>query len=180
MSSTNARVHRNRRRGLIAVIIAAAVILSAVIAALSQRSPNEPERKVVEVKRISDPPKKRPSRTITRSSDGNTVVRDDATGQTRDLTPEEQRRLAAGLTRLINKSMDGLIQTTYDDGTVTIDMADHYQNVMMAKVESDGSVTTACSDDIDAAAAFFKIDPAIIEAAKQRAATRRVRSRTIE
>ena len=168
MSSINARRRRIRSALITMACVVGLMVLIGGITVLSQRnSGEEPERKVVEITRLHDPVQKAPSKRVTTRFDGSLVVQDEG-GQTRDLTPEEQRRLAIGLAQTINRSVEGLVQMRYDDGSVSIDLEGHFENVMMAKVESDGSVTTACADDLDAAAAFFKIDPAIIEAARQK------------
>ena len=37
--------------------------------------------------------------------------------------------------------------------------------MMLAKKEDDGTISTACVDNVDSAAAFFEIDPALVGAA---------------
>ncbi len=70
------------------------------------------------------------------------------------LTPEQSRQLANALTN--NKSSDGLVQVQQADGTVSVDLEGRFQNVMIAKKSDDGSVTQACVDNSEAAAAFLK------------------------
>jgi hypothetical protein len=87
---------------------------------------------------------------------------DPQTGQVRSLTPEQARRLAEGLKRMLNKSSEGLVQEQHADGSVSMDLQGRFQNVAVARVESDGTVTQSCIDKPDQAASFFGIDPALM------------------
>jgi hypothetical protein len=78
------------------------------------------------------------------------------------LTPDEAQRVAAGITQLVNQSSDGLVQVRRPDGGVSMDLQGRFQNVLVAKKESDGTVTQGCVDNPDTAAAFFEIDPALV------------------
>lgn len=93
---------------------------------------------------------------------GQDVQVDPQTGQVRSLTPEQARRLAEGLKRMLNKSSDGLVQEQHADGSVSMDLQGRFQNVAVARVESDGTVTQSCIDKPDQAASFFGIDPALM------------------
>jgi hypothetical protein len=75
------------------------------------------------------------------------------------LTPDEARRVADGLRGLVSQSTDGLVQVRRPDGGVSMDLQGRFQNVLVAKKESDGTVTQGCVDNPDTAAAFFEIDP---------------------
>ena len=46
-----------------------------------------------------------------------------------------------------------------------MDLQGRFQNVMLAKKEDDGTISQACVDNVDSAAAFFEIDPALLGAA---------------
>ena len=94
---------------------------------------------------------------------GQDVEVDSQTGRMRELTDEEQRKLAAGLKQMVNKSTDGLSEVQHADGSVTMDLQDRFQNVTVARVNDDGSVSQSCVDNPDAAGAFFGIDPKLIE-----------------
>jgi hypothetical protein len=93
---------------------------------------------------------------------GQDVQVDPQTGQVRSLTPEQARRLAEGLKRMLNKSSEGLVQEQHADGSVSMDLQGRFQNVAVARVESDGTVTQSCIDKPDQAASFFGIDPALM------------------
>jgi hypothetical protein len=47
-------------------------------------------------------------------------------------------------------------------GGVSMDLKGHFQNVSVAKIEADGSVTQSCLNDLESAAEFFDIDPALL------------------
>ena len=93
---------------------------------------------------------------------GQEVQVDPQTGRMASLTPEEARRLAEGLKRMVNKSPDGLVQEQHADGSVSMDLQGRFQNVAVARVESDGTVTQSCIDKPEQAASFFGIDPALM------------------
>lgn len=70
------------------------------------------------------------------------------------LTPEQAQQMADALKN--NQSTDGLVQVQHADGTVSIDLQDRFQNVVMAKKNEDGSVSQACVDNAKAASAFLQ------------------------
>ena len=94
---------------------------------------------------------------------GQDVQVDSQTGQIKALTPEEAQKLAAGLAVMVNQSTDGLVQVQHDDGSVSMDLEGRFQNVTVARVNQDGSLSQSCVDNPQAAAAFFGIDPKLIE-----------------
>ena len=85
------------------------------------------------------------------------------TGQIKALTPEEAKKLAAGLKQLVNQSTEGLVQVRHADGSVSMDLEGRFQNVTVVRVNKDGSVSQSCVDNPQAAGAFFGIDPKLIE-----------------
>jgi hypothetical protein len=87
----------------------------------------------------------------------------DGQGQIKPLTPDEARKLAAGLKGMLNKSTEGLVQVQNADGSVSMDLQDRFQNVTVARVNQDGTLSTSCVDNPRAAAAFFGIDPKLLE-----------------
>lgn len=99
---------------------------------------------------------------VTKNAAGQPVVLDRQTGETRPLTPQEAETLAQGLKELINTTTDGLVQVRHANGGVSMDLQGHFQNVSVARKEADGSVTQACVNDLESAASFFDIDPALV------------------
>jgi hypothetical protein len=84
------------------------------------------------------------------------------TGQIKALTQEEARKLAAGLKQMVNQATEGLVQVRHADGSVSMDLEGRFQNVTVARVNKDGSVSQSCVDNPQAAGAFFGIDPQLI------------------
>jgi hypothetical protein len=105
---------------------------------------------------------------VTTDGDGELIVLDRSTGKGRKIRQDEKERLAAGLKQLINNSSDGLVEVQHSDGSVSMDLQGRFQNVTVAKRETDGSITQSCVNDLDAAAAFFEIDPALLGLAARR------------
>src|SRR5205814_6590828 len=64
------------------------------------------------------------------------------------LTQEQSQQIADLLKD--NKSTDGLVEVKHADGTVEMDLQGRFQNVMLAKQNDDGSVSTACVDNTEA------------------------------
>jgi glucose/arabinose dehydrogenase len=99
---------------------------------------------------------------VTTNAAGQTVAIDRQTGQIRPLTPEEARRLAEGIKQLVNQSSEGLVEVRHANGGVEMNLQGRFQNVSLARKEADGTVTQACVNDLESAADFFEIDPALL------------------
>jgi hypothetical protein len=76
---------------------------------------------------------------------------------------EDKERLAAGLRGMIDQSTEGLVQVEHADGSVSLNLDEHFENVTVAKFNKNGSVSQSCVDNPQAAGAFFGIDPKLIE-----------------
>jgi hypothetical protein len=74
------------------------------------------------------------------------------------LTQEQSEQIADALEG--NKSTDGLVEVKHEDGTVSMDLQGRFQNVMVARTNDDGSVSTACVDTPEAARSFLRPDDA--------------------
>jgi hypothetical protein len=94
---------------------------------------------------------------------GHDVQVNSQTGQIQALTPEEAQKIAAGLKQMVNQSTEGLVQVQNADGSVSMDLKGRFQNVTVARVNKDGSVSESCVDNPQAAGDFFGIDPKLIE-----------------
>lgn len=90
------------------------------------------------------------------------------------LTPQEAETMAQGLKPLLNKSTEGLKQVQHRDGSVSLDLEGRFQNVTVARINKDGTVTTSCVDNARAAGAFFGIDHRLIENAPDSAAKKKI------
>jgi len=106
---------------------------------------------------------------------GRDVQVDTQTGQIKPLTPQEAQQLADGLKDMLKPNADGLVTVQNPDGSVSMDLSDHYRNVAVARVNEDGSVAQSCVDNPAAAASFFGIDPQLLgaPATKDQPATQR-------
>ena len=88
---------------------------------------------------------------------------DSQTGQMKPLSQEDAQKLAAGLKQEINQTTDGLVQVQQADGSVSMDLNGHFQNVTVARRNDDGTISESCVDNPRAAGAFFGIDPQLID-----------------
>lgn len=150
-----------RRSALIIVILAttslaigaAVTVISGQKASLKEESHNQEQRPLATRNRSY----------VTVKVAGQDVQVDSQTGQIKELTPEETKKLAAGLKQEINQSTDGLVQVQQPDGSVTMDIDGRFQNVTVARVNDDGTLSESCVDNPKAAGEFFGIDPQLIE-----------------
>jgi len=96
---------------------------------------------------------------------GREVFVDPQTGKIKPLTPQEAQELAQGLKGMLekNKSSEGLVEEHNADGSMSIDLQGRYQNVVVARENEDGSVSTSCVDNPRAAANFFGLDQKLVE-----------------
>jgi hypothetical protein len=154
---TSARVSR---KSLIGISVTVTILAMGVVTALSMQGRQTQKAKIEEGKPQMAMQGNR--NYVTSNATGQTIVLDRQTGQSRPLTPEEARRLAEGLKQLINQSTDELVEVHHADGSVSMDLQGHFQDVMLAKKDADGNITVACVNNLDSAAAFFEIDPALL------------------
>jgi hypothetical protein len=140
----------------IAIIAIAAVTVISKQSGAAKQSANNQERSPLV-------PKASNKNYVTVKVAGRDVQVDSQTGQIKPLTPEEAQRLAAGLNKMVNQSTEGLVETQEADGSVSVDLQDRFQNVTVARVNDDGTVTEGCVDNRQAAGEFFGIDPQLIE-----------------
>ena len=141
------------RLSLTTVLVVTAVLsIAAITVASRQRASSQVTKK---------------SNFVTVKVAGQEVEVDSQTGQMKELTPEQARKLAAGLHQMVNRSTEGLVQVQHADGSVSTDLEGRFQNVAVARVNKDGDVTQSCVDNPQAAGAFFGIDPNLIEQSKR-------------
>jgi hypothetical protein len=149
------------RRLVLTVVVIAAMAMIATGAVISRQSAKVKESNAQAAKTPATNAANRNYTTVKVA--GQDIQVDSQTGQIKELTPEEAQKLAAGLKREINPSADGLVQVQEADGSVTMDLDGHFQNVTVAKVNEDGTVSQGCVDNARAAGEFFGIDPQLIE-----------------
>ena len=142
------------------IVTAIAVLTIAAITVVSRQSANS-----------TSGPQKTPTATANVAGSkytkvmvaGQEVQVDSQTGKIKPLTPEEAQRLAAGLKGMLSKSTEGLVEEHKSDGSTSVDLQGRFQNVTVARVNEDGTVTQSCVDNPRAAAAFFGIDPKLLQ-----------------
>lgn len=160
------RKMRNKKQGVsgshrwLPIVAVAAILLAiGVVSAVSRQDGGGQDLKVQE--RQAGVTNKNPNY-VTANAAGQTVVVNRQTGQTRPLTAAEAQLLAEGIKQLVNQSTDGLVEVRHANGAVSMNLQGRFQDVLLAKKEADGSVSQACVNNVDSAAAFFEIDPALL------------------
>jgi hypothetical protein len=82
--------------------------------------------------------------------------------QKKPLTEQEAQQFGNELKGLLNK--DGVVVVRHADGSSSLESPNGFQNVTVARVNEDGTVTRSCVDNPRAAASFFGIDPKLVGA----------------
>jgi hypothetical protein len=148
-----------RRLPLTVAVLTACLAIGAVTVVSRQlvtgRSSNEPDRRSVNASLSG-------RKYVTVKVAGRDVQVDSQTGQIKPLTPQEAQQLAEGLRGMLNQSTEGLVQVTHADGSVSMDLEGRFQNVMVARIDEDGTLTQSCVDNPQSAASFFGIDPQLL------------------
>lgn len=154
--------NKANRLKLTTVLVAAAVLAIAAVTVASRQRANIAAAKVAGTAERNLQVAKNSKLTTVKVA-GQDVQVDSQTGQIKPLTPEEAQKLAAGLKDMVNQSTEGLEQVQHADGSVTMNLEGRFQNVTVARVNQDGTITQSCVDNPQAAGAFFGIDPKLIE-----------------
>ena len=156
-------------KSLIGIAVAATVLVIGVVTALSMQKGQTQQTQQIQVAKVAERKPQVANQSyrnyVTSNAAGQTVVLDRQTGQSRPLTPEEAARLAEGLKQMLSQSTEGLVAVHHADGSISMDLQGRFQNVLLAKKEDDGTISTACVDNVENAAAFFEIDPELVGAA---------------
>ena len=148
---------KNRRARVITVTVAILLIAVAAITVLSKQltsanaSPSQTAGSEA-------------SKYVTVKVAGQDVQVDPQTGQIKPLSPQEAQRLADELKPVLNRSTDGLKQVRHGDGSLSMDLEGRFQNVVVARRNTDGSIEQSCIDSPEAAANFFGVDPQLFGA----------------
>jgi hypothetical protein len=134
------------RAGLFACALLVAGVATAAATYASRSLKPSPAGPAVSTRPVADP-------YVTVEVGGQRLRVNPQTLQQGPLTQDEARRLAAQLEG--NKATDGLVEERHADGTVSVDLQGRFQNVVLAKRNDDGSVSSACVDTPEAAEAFL-------------------------
>lgn len=89
---------------------------------------------------------------------GQQAAADKQTGKLRQPSAEETKELLDGLTPLVNQSAEGLNVVKHDDGSLSVDLQDRFQNVAVAKIGADGKVEEKCVTSVAEAKDFLSRD----------------------
>lgn len=163
LKETNRNAKRFPRMTVATLLIATAVLAIAAVTVVSrQRTSITRPDEVDQTVQVAKSPDASPDM-VTVNVAGQDVQVNGKTGQIKPLTQEEARKLAAGLKQMVNQSTEGLVQVRHTDGSVSMDLEGRFQNVTVARVNKDGSISQSCVDNPQAAGAFFGIDPKLIE-----------------
>jgi hypothetical protein len=143
------------------LLIVVGVIAVLALAAVTVISRQKGETKVSSTPAESATRKAQPN-FITVKVGGRDVQVDPQTGQIKPLTPQEAQQLADGLKGMFNKSTEGLVAVREPDGSLSMDLKGRFQNVTVARMNDDGTLSQSCVDNPEAAAKFFRIDPQLL------------------
>ena len=152
------------------ILAAIAVLVVGAVTVLSRQTAKGPDAKKQETASLI--PNKPNKKYVTVNMGGQDVHVDPQTGDIQPLTPQEAEKLAAGLKPMLNQSTEGLVQVQHPDGSVSVDLKGRFQNVTVARINKDGTVSQSCVDNPRSAGAFFGIDPKLIENAPKAPTTK--------
>jgi hypothetical protein len=152
-------VKRFGRLPLIGLVVAAILAITAITVISRQNSATRKSKsETVEKVRANS------TRTyVTRRVSGQEIQIDTQSGEIKPLTVQEAEKLAAGLAPMLDQSREGLVQVRHADGSVSMDLEGRFQNVTVARINKDGTVSQSCVDNPQAAGKFFGIDHKLIE-----------------
>jgi hypothetical protein len=88
--------------------------------------------------------------------DGEKAAAEDKSDKLRAPTAEETKVLLDGVKELVNDSAEGLTVVKEPDGSLSLDHQGRFQNVTIAKMNRDGSVSTECVTNAEQARRFLE------------------------
>ena len=154
---------KRARRVLVVAAISAIVIATAATVISRQNSAARSAAKAAPTQTTTAAATTAGRTYVTRRVAGQDIQIDTQTGQIKPLTPQEAQKLAEGLAPMLDRSTDGLVQVRHADGSVSMDLQGRFQDVVVARINTDGVVEQSCVNNPQAAAKFFGIDPKLIE-----------------
>jgi len=160
---------KRSRRPLIVFALAAVVVTTAVTVISRQASKAKSAASPPTIEKVSTANARAAGRTyVTRRTGGQDIQIDTQTGEIKPLTPQEAQHLAEGLAPMLDRSTDGLTAVRHSDGSISMDLRGRFQDVVVARVNTDGTVEQSCVNNPEAAGKFFGIDPKLIKDAQAR------------
>lgn len=154
-----------RKRAFRAAVFACVLLAAATVTAIAKYEPASSEPSNEKQRAASAVPA---SDYVTVEVGGKKLKVNAQTLQQGPLTQDQSRQIADALEG--NKSTDGLVEVQGADGTVSVDLQDRFQNVMVARKNDDGSVSESCVDNPEAARAFLNRTDATPDSGKTRKA----------
>jgi uncharacterized membrane protein YdfJ with MMPL/SSD domain len=155
---------RSRRRLIFLVVVVAIVAITPIIVisrqklARAESPPGPAKTSGANTARANN------ARTfVTTRLGGQNVQIDTQSGEIKPLTAQEAEKLAEGLKQMLNQNTSDLPQVRHADGSVSMNIDGRFQNVTVARVNQDGTISQSCVDNARAAGKFFGIDPKQIE-----------------
>jgi hypothetical protein len=148
------------RRLPVLIALASVVLVIAAISAVSRqlvagKQTSQPEN-------TSAPKDSSAKKYMTVKVAGQDVQVDRQTGKLKPLTAQEAQELAESLKKMVNKSAEGLKEVQRADGSVSMDLEDRFQHVVVAREREDGTLSMSCVDTPRSAAAATGIDPKLL------------------
>ena len=163
---------RNSAKGLwrlplVAIVIATAVFAIGAATVVSMQRPRikaatTQGTAAFPVANVTNVANKAPRNYVTVKVAGQNVQLDSQTGEMKPLTQQEAEKLAAGLAPMLNQSTEGLVEVHHADGSASMDLQGRFQDVAVARMNQDGSISQSCVNNPRAAGAFFGIDPKLL------------------
>lgn len=159
--------HRSvKRRKLFTVVLATLIVAAAAITAIAKYTNSTAK---------TDHQQTRASREqggFVNVSVGGKQLRVDALKlQQGPLSQDEAQQIADALRD--NKSTAGLVEVRQPNGAVEMDLQGRFQDVIIARKNDDGSVSTACVNNPEAASAFLRSGTSVPETGPVRKALTR-------
>ena len=154
---------KRARRVLVAAAISAIVVATAATVISRQNSAARSAAKAAPTQTPTAAATTAGRTYVTRRVAGQDIQIDTQTGQIKPLTPQEAQKLAEGLAPMLDRSTDGLTAVRHSDGSTSMDLQGRFQDVVVARINSDGTVEQSCVNNPEAAGKFFGIDPKLIK-----------------
>ena|SRR5207244_7186067 len=154
---------KRARRVLIAIAISAIVVATAATVISRQNSAARSATKTAPTQTTTAAATTAGRTYVTRRVAGQEIQIDSQTGEIKPLTAQEAQKLANGLAPMLDRSTEGLVQVRHADGSVSMDLQGRFQDVTVARVNTDGTISQSCVNNPQAAGRFFGIDPKTIE-----------------
>lgn len=96
---------------------------------------------------------------VVRTVAGQQVAIDPTTGRLRQPTAAEEAALSAALQEMFAQPVEEMQVVQLPDGTLMVELGDHFHNVALARIDQDGNVVIGCLLDAQSAEAFLSESP---------------------